>query len=163
MATTTAATRRYQLAGHLSAPLRAVSRHRRKGRPAPRRHAGRVGAGELAVVGELYRAFGRTHRRTARDASITLSLHHWINDGLMAVFFFLIGLEIRESWRSASLTDRRSLRLRPRSPRAGGMVVPALLYLLVNPAGEAAAAGASSSAPTPRSSSARSRSSGRRV
>jgi Na+/H+ antiporter NhaA len=71
------------------------------------------------------------------DRGIRMDLGHWINDGLMAVFFLVIGLEVRRDLSVGELTDRRRLRL-PLLAGVGGMVVPALLYLLVNPAGEAA-------------------------
>ncbi|MDC5696163.1 Na+/H+ antiporter NhaA [Intrasporangium calvum] len=71
------------------------------------------------------------------DGGLGMDLHHWINDGLMAVFFLVIGLEVRRDLSVGELTDRRRLRL-PLLAGVGGMVVPALLYLLVNRSGEAA-------------------------
>ncbi|MBM9461104.1 Na+/H+ antiporter NhaA [Nocardioides sp. zg-536] len=69
---------------------------------------------------------------------IDLDLHHWVNDGLMVVFFFVIGLEVRREFAVGELTDRRRLRV-PLVAGLGGMLVPAALYLLLNPTGEAAA------------------------
>ena len=70
------------------------------------------------------------------DAGLQMDLAHWINDGLMAVFFFVIGLEVRRDLAVGELTDRRRAVL-PVLAGIGGMVVPALLYLLIVPDGEA--------------------------
>lgn len=58
-------------------------------------------------------------------------LEHWINDGLMAVFFFLIGLEIERELYIGELSDRKNASL-PVMAALGGMVVPAGVYLLFN-------------------------------
>jgi Na+/H+ antiporter NhaA len=68
---------------------------------------------------------------------IDMSLHHWVNDALMVVFFFVIGLEVRRELAVGELTDRRRVVI-PIVAGIGGMVVPAALYLLLNPSGEAA-------------------------
>ena len=69
---------------------------------------------------------------------VSHTIHHWINDGLMAVFFFLVGLEIK---REASVGELASLRRAalPAAAAVGGMVVPALLYAALNVGGEGAA------------------------
>lgn len=69
---------------------------------------------------------------------LSMDLHHWVNDGLMVVFFFVIGLEVRREFGVGELTERRRLVV-PLVAGVGGMVVPALLYLLLNPSGESAA------------------------
>lgn len=74
-----------------------------------------------------------------REHALTLSLHAWINDGLMAVFFFLVGLEIKRETRVGELASVRSATL-PLAAAIGGMMVPASLYTLVN-GGEAGSAG----------------------
>ena len=60
-----------------------------------------------------------------------LSLHHLINDGLMAVFFFLVGLEIKREMLAGELASLRQAAL-PISAAAGGMIAPALLYASLN-------------------------------
>jgi NhaA family Na+:H+ antiporter len=55
----------------------------------------------------------------------------WINDGLMAVFFFLVGLELKRELIEGELSDRRNIIL-PGIGAIGGMVVPALIYLYFN-------------------------------
>ena len=62
---------------------------------------------------------------------LSKSLLHWINDGLMAVFFFLVGLEIKREFLAGALASRKSAAL-PIIAAAGGMLVPALLYAIVN-------------------------------
>lgn len=64
------------------------------------------------------------------DWSLHTSLVHLVNDGLMALFFFVIGLELRSEWVSGELRDRRAALL-PAVAAFGGMVVPACLFLLV--------------------------------
>ena len=68
--------------------------------------------------------------------SLTYSLHHWINDGLMAIFFFVIGLEVKREILIGELSDFRQALL-PISAALGGMVVPAAFYLIFNHSGEA--------------------------
>lgn len=58
-------------------------------------------------------------------------LAHWVNDGLMVLFFFVVGLEIRREWEVGELVDRRAALL-PALAAFGGMVVPAALFALVN-------------------------------
>ncbi len=62
-------------------------------------------------------------------------LAHWINDGLMAVFFLVVGLEIKRELVAGELQDRRAAAL-PIIAAVGGMVVPAALYLVINAGGD---------------------------
>lgn len=71
----------------------------------------------------------------AAPAPLTLSLHHWINDALMVVFFLLVGLEIKREFLVGELATRRQAAL-PIVAAIGGMVVPAALYALVNRGGD---------------------------
>ena len=59
------------------------------------------------------------------------SLHHWINDGLMAVFFFLIGLEIKREILVGELSNIK-VAILPILAAIGGMVIPALIYTSLN-------------------------------
>ncbi|MEQ8361850.1 MAG: Na+/H+ antiporter NhaA [Cyclobacteriaceae bacterium] len=62
---------------------------------------------------------------------ISKDLHHWINDGLMAVFFFVVGLELKREIIGGELSNIRSAIL-PIGAAIGGMVFPALIYLAFN-------------------------------
>lgn len=55
----------------------------------------------------------------------------WVNDGLMAVFFFLVGLELKRELLEGELADKRNIIL-PGVGAIGGMVIPALIYLYFN-------------------------------
>ena len=80
----------------------------------------------------LEQSFGfRWNDKTYFDYSI----HHWINDGLMSIFFFVVGLELKREIIGGELSNPKKALL-PIIAAIGGMVVPALIYLLFNPAGE---------------------------
>lgn len=70
----------------------------------------------------------------AGQSGARLTLHQVINDGLMAVFFFLVGLEIKREVLVGELASLRQAAL-PVSAALGGMAVPALLFLTVNAGG----------------------------
>lgn len=59
------------------------------------------------------------------------SITHWINDGLMTIFFLLVGLEIERELLTGELSDRRTAML-PVIAAIGGMLFPALIYLAIN-------------------------------
>ena len=65
------------------------------------------------------------------DFSINHSIHHWINDGLMALFFFLIGLEIKREVLVGELSDIKNAIL-PIVAALGGVIVPALIFYQIN-------------------------------
>ncbi|WBO83381.1 Na+/H+ antiporter NhaA [Hymenobacter yonginensis] len=62
---------------------------------------------------------------------LDMSLAHWINDGLMSVFFLIVGLEIKREVMEGELSEWRQAAL-PIAGALGGMLLPALLYFLVN-------------------------------
>lgn len=62
------------------------------------------------------------------------SLHHWVNDALMVVFFFVVGLEIKREMVSGELSSPKKAAL-PLFAALGGMVVPALVYAVLNMSG----------------------------
>ncbi len=80
----------------------------------------------------------QTLELTFAGGGLSMDLHHWVNDGLMVVFFFVIGLEVRREFSVGELTERNRLVV-PVIAGIGGMVVPALLYLSLNPSGDSAA------------------------
>jgi Na+:H+ antiporter, NhaA family len=67
--------------------------------------------------------------------SLAEDLQHWVNDALMALFFLVVGLEIKRELTTGELRQPRAAAL-PAIAALGGMVVPALLYLAINPSGE---------------------------
>lgn len=69
--------------------------------------------------------------------TISNSIHHWINDGLMAIFFFIIGLEIKREILVGELSSVKDAML-PILAAIGGMVLPALIYLSINYGSEGA-------------------------
>jgi len=70
------------------------------------------------------------------EYAITESVHHWINDGLMALFFLIIGLEIKREILVGELADLRQAAL-PISAAIGGMLIPAVIYAFINYGGDA--------------------------
>lgn len=60
----------------------------------------------------------------------TMSIHYWVADGLMAIFFLLVGLEVKREWYDGRLSTPAERRL-PIIAAAAGMLVPALIYLAV--------------------------------
>ena len=65
------------------------------------------------------------------DFGLKLSVHHWINDLLMAVFFFFVTLEIKREFIQGELSNLKKALL-PIIGAVGGMVVPALVYVSIN-------------------------------
>ncbi len=73
---------------------------------------------------------GQSLYRSVFSAELT----HFINDGLMSVFFLLVGLEIRREWQSGELSEPNQRRL-PLITALGGMLFPALIFCVFNPPG----------------------------
>ncbi|MFV1985081.1 MAG: Na+/H+ antiporter NhaA, partial [Thiohalomonadales bacterium] len=67
---------------------------------------------------------------------LSKSLHHWINDGLMAMFFFVVGLELKREIIVGELADPKKAMF-PIIAAIGGMVVPVIVYMSINPDGVA--------------------------
>ncbi len=77
-------------------------------------------------------------RITVGAFELTEDLRHFVNDALMALFFFVVGLEIKREIVLGELSDRRKAAL-PAIAALGGMVVPAAVYALFNAGGEGSA------------------------
>jgi Na+:H+ antiporter, NhaA family len=81
--------------------------------------------------------FEQTFGFTVNGTSyLNYSLYHWINDGLMAMFFFVVGLELKKEIIAGELSNLRKALL-PIGTAIGGMVVPALIYFSLNTSGVA--------------------------
>ncbi len=63
--------------------------------------------------------------------AIAKDAHHWINDGLMAIFFFLVGLELKREVLIGELSNVKQIIL-PAGAAVGGMIFPAIVYLIFN-------------------------------
>ena len=66
--------------------------------------------------------------------TVSMTLQHWVNDGLMTLFFFVVGLEIKRELVTGELRDRRAAAL-PAIAAVGGMLVPAAIFLAFNRSG----------------------------
>ncbi|OAJ96222.1 Na+/H+ antiporter NhaA [Vibrio bivalvicida] len=75
-------------------------------------------------LNDVYQAFLHTY-------VFGMSISHWINDGLMAVFFLLIGLEVKRELLEGALKSKETA-IFPAIAAVGGMVAPALVYLMFN-------------------------------
>jgi len=95
-----------------------------------------LGAAGLALVcansplAHAYEALWRQRLSFGVPFVPTRDLHFWVNDGLMTIFFLLVGLEIRREIHDGTLSDPRVATL-PLIAAAGGVLAPALLYILV--------------------------------
>ena len=65
------------------------------------------------------------------NVGLKLSLIHWINDALMAIFFFFVTLEIKREFLQGELSNKKQAML-PIIAAIGGMIVPALIYVFIN-------------------------------
>jgi NhaA family Na+:H+ antiporter len=65
------------------------------------------------------------------EFGLKLSVHHWINDALMAIFFFFVTLEIKREFLQGELSNIKQAML-PIIAAVGGMVIPALFYVVIN-------------------------------
>ncbi|RWX49709.1 sodium/proton antiporter, NhaA family [Candidatus Electrothrix communis] len=89
----------------------------------------------ISDLSSLYEAFLHLYPFSwipgIKAVGLNLSLHHIINDGLMAVFFFLVGLELKREMLEGELSNRQNIML-PVIGAVGGMLIPALIYTALN-------------------------------
>lgn len=85
-----------------------------------------------SFLGPLYQSFLHIPVEVRIGAlHIDKSLHHWVNDGLMAIFFLLIGLEVKRELIEGHLSSVKQAML-PGIAAIGGMAIPALVYVIFN-------------------------------
>ncbi|MGO7761370.1 Na+/H+ antiporter NhaA [Rhizobium ruizarguesonis] len=86
-------------------------------------------------IGPVFESFWRRELGVSLgDAVFRMPILNWVNDGLLTVFFLVVGLEVKREMTVGHLAKRRSAAL-PIAAAIGGMAVPALLYSLVVPEG----------------------------
>ena len=87
--------------------------------------------------GHTYHEFWDTHLAIDIGSThlIDLTLHGWVNDALMALFFFVVGMEIKSELVDGDLTDPRVAAL-PAFGALGGMIAPALIFVALNTGGD---------------------------
>ena len=83
-----------------------------------------------SALAEPYHHLLGTKLGPALPAAGQLSVHHWVADGLMAIFFLLVGLEVKREWYEGRLSTPAERRL-PIVAATAGMIVPAFIYLAV--------------------------------
>ena len=89
-------------------------------------------------LGDTYRHLWETPFRIGIGLqNMEMSLHVWVNEGLMALFFLLVGLELKRQIMVGELASLRIAAL-PVAGAIGGMLVPAVIYFLFNPSGPTA-------------------------
>jgi NhaA family Na+:H+ antiporter len=86
-----------------------------------------------SAFGPAFEAFWQTPiGLNVGDIQWTHSLRHWINDGLVTLFFFVVGLEIKREMVTGELSKKGAIAL-PLAAALGGMLVPAAIYLAIAP------------------------------
>jgi NhaA family Na+:H+ antiporter len=83
------------------------------------------------ILHNVYFRIGFINKDAGMDIEVTKSILHWINDGFMAIFFFLVGLEIKREFVEGELSTP-SQALLPALVAVGGMVVPAAIFWFIN-------------------------------
>ena len=88
-----------------------------------------------SMWGPAFEAFWQQHLGISfAHSGFSMSLLHWVNDGLLTIFFLVVGLEIKREFTVGHLASRRSAAL-PVAAALGGMTVPAIIYCLILPSG----------------------------
>ena len=82
-------------------------------------------------IGDTYRAAIESPLVVGSSSWLSMSVGQWCSEGLLAIFFLLVGLEIRREMTAGALTDRRAAVL-PVVAAVGGVIAPALIYLALN-------------------------------
>ncbi|HEX7081683.1 MAG TPA: Na+/H+ antiporter NhaA [Gammaproteobacteria bacterium] len=89
-----------------------------------------------SALGDDFEAFWQTpFGFTVGDSSFAMSIRDWVNDAVLSVFFLVVGLEIKRELTVGHLASRASAAL-PIAASIGGMILPAVLYLLAIPTGD---------------------------
>lgn len=97
--------------------------------------AATVAALVWANIGGSYQPFWHTHVGfIIGDLHLDLSLQEWVDEGVMAIFFFMVGLDVRRDLTLGELRSKRRAVL-PVAAALGGLAVPAVIFLLVVGAG----------------------------
>ncbi|WP_163551410.1 Na+/H+ antiporter NhaA [Candidatus Frankia alpina] len=84
--------------------------------------------------GSYDRFWSTTAELRLGDAGFDMTLHHWVNDGAMAIFFAVVGLEISREFTTGELRDRRTIAV-PALGAIGGLALPAVIYFVCNRSG----------------------------
>jgi NhaA family Na+:H+ antiporter len=85
-----------------------------------------------SFLGESYESFWTAEAGfVAAGQTLVMSLHHWVNDLFMAVFFLIVGLELKRELLSGQLAELRQA-IFPAAAALGGMILPAAIYLAFN-------------------------------
>lgn len=104
-----------------------------------------------APFGDTYGAFWHTELGfNLGDTELSLTLQHWVNDGLMTFFFLVVGLEVKQELVLGELADPRRAAA-PAIAALVGLAVPALFFVAINLQGGEVGAWGRSSPPTRRS------------
>ena len=85
-----------------------------------------------SIFADIYFNFLNTHLLLgSKNFGLDLSIMHWINDALMAIFFFVVTLEIKREFIQGELSKPKQASL-PIIAALGGMIVPAIIYIIIN-------------------------------
>jgi NhaA family Na+:H+ antiporter len=88
-------------------------------------------ASNTGMADEYYEFWEKKFIVASEDFALNMTFHHWVNDGLMVIFFLVIGLELKREILVGALSDWGKASM-PVYAAIGGMIVPALIYWLFN-------------------------------